>query len=129
MHHHEYPDGAIIPPVRNSHTLTKSTTDSSKAYLFGGANQDGPLKDLYELDLNTLVFTKMALDESEMSLPMLEMHSAHIMGGTHLLLIGGRKLEVGQPMSELTFSDDMYSIELATGKVSLFGRLPTSLGS
>ena len=95
---HEYPDGAITPPARNSHTLTKSTADPSKAYLFGGANQDGPLKDLYELDLDSLAFTKIALDETEMNLPMMEMHSAHILNGTHLLLIGGRKLEVGQPL-------------------------------
>lgn len=32
-------------------------------------------------------------------------------------------------MAEITFSDDIYAIELATGKVSLFGRLPTALGS
>ncbi len=108
MKQHEFPDGAVIPPARNSHTLTKSTSDASKAYLFGGANQDGPLKDLYELNLNTLVFTKIVLDESDMSLPMLEMHSAHMINGTHLLLMGGRKLETGHPLSEITFSDDMY---------------------
>ena len=128
MSQHEYPDGAIRPPARNSHTLTKSS-DGTKAYLFGGANQDGPLKDLYELDLQTLAFKKIALDESEMSLPMVEMHSAHIMSGTHLLIIGGRKLEVGQPLANIVFSEDIYSIELATGKVTMFGRLPTALGS
>ena len=99
------------------------------AYLFGGANSDGPLKDLYSLDLQSLLFTKLQLDESEMNLPMMEMHTAHVYSNTHLLLIGGRKLEVGQPMSEIVFSDDIYSIELATGKVALFGRLPTALGS
>ena len=46
-----------MPPVRNSHTLTKGP--NGKAYLFGGANSDGPLKDLYELDLETLIFTKI----------------------------------------------------------------------
>ena len=46
-----------MPPVRNSHTLTKGA--NGKAYLFGGANSDGPLKDLYELDLETLIFTKI----------------------------------------------------------------------
>jgi len=60
---------------------------------------------------------------------MMEMHSAHILGGTHLLLIGGRKLETGQPLANIAFSDDIYSVELASGKVSLFGRLPTALGS
>ena len=60
---------------------------------------------------------------------MIEMHTAHIYKGTHLLIIGGRKLEQGQPLDEIAFSDDIYSIELANGKVSLFGRLPTALGS
>ena len=32
-------------------------------------------------------------------------------------------------MEHIVFSDDIYAIELATGKVSLFGRLPTALGS
>ena len=50
----EYADGQIAPPVRNSHSLTKGPADSGKAYLFGGANSEGPLKDLYELDLETL---------------------------------------------------------------------------
>ena len=86
----EYDDGKIVPPKRNSHTLTK---DGTKAYLFGGANSDGPLKDLYSLDLESLEFTRIQLDESEMNLPMIEMHTAHIYRGTHLLLIGGRKLE------------------------------------
>lgn len=27
------------------------------------------------------------------------------------------------------FSDDIYSVELSTGKVSMFGSLPTGLGS
>ena len=60
---------------------------------------------------------------------MIEMHTAHMYMGTHLLLIGGRKLETGQPLSNIAFSDDIYAVELATGKVSLFGRLPTAIGS
>ena len=127
LRHHEYADGAITPPIRNSHTLSQG--GNGKAYLFGGANSDGPLKDLYELDLATLIFTRVQLDETEMNLPMIEMHTAHIYQGTHILLIGGRKLEIGQPMDSIAFSDDIYSIELATGKVSLFGRLPTECGS
>ena len=49
---HEYKEGKVKPFARNSHTLTK--LDDKKAYLFGGANEDGPLKDLFELDLETL---------------------------------------------------------------------------
>ena len=96
--------------MRNSHTLTKGS--NGKAYLFGGANSDGPLKDFYELDLATLNFTKIQLDETDMSLPMIEMHTAHIYQGTHILLIGGRKLEVGQPLASIAFSDDMQSSSL-----------------
>lgn len=129
MQQHEYADGAIIPPIRNSHTFTKGPEGSNKAYIFGGANSDGPLKDLYELNMETLEFTKMALDETEMNLPMIEMHTAHLYQGTHLLIIGGRKLEVGQPLQEIVFSDDIYAVELATGKVTMWGRLPTALGS
>ena len=76
--------------ARNSHTLTK--LDDSRAFLFGGANEDGPLKDLYELDLQKMEFKKIALDESEQAMPMLEMHSALIYKGTRLLLLGGRRL-------------------------------------
>ena len=62
-------------------------------------------------------------------MPMLEMHSALIYKGTHLLLLGGRRLEEGQPMASINFSDEMYAIELATGKVSVFGKLPSGMGS
>lgn len=124
---HIYQKDKVIPPKRNSHTMTK--LNDQKAYLFGGANTDGPLKDLYELNLETLDFTRVALDESETSLPMIEMHTAHIYKGTHLLIIGGRKCDVGQPVESTTFNDEIYSIELATGKVGLFGKLPTAIGS
>ena len=60
---------------------------------------------------------------------MIEMHSAHIYKGTHLLVIGGRSLEVGKPLAEIAFSDTIYAIELANGKVSIFGKLPCALGS
>ena len=60
---------------------------------------------------------------------MIEMHSAHIYQGTHLLIIGGRSLEVGKPLKDIAFSDTIYAIELANGKVSIFGNLPTALGS
>ena len=60
--------------------MTRGTTEESKskAYLFGGANKDGPRKDLYEFDLETLAFKSIKLDETEMNLPMIEMHTAHI---------------------------------------------------
>ena len=60
---------------------------------------------------------------------MIEMHSAHIYKGTHLLIIGGRSLEVGKPLGNIAFSDTIYAIELANGKVSTFGKLPAAVGS
>ena len=32
-------------------------------------------------------------------------------------------------MTEIAFSNDIYSVELETGKVAMFGSLPTALGS
>lgn len=120
-------ENVIIPKPRNSHTLTK--LNEEKAYLFGGADQDGPMKDLHELDLTQMKFRRVQLDESEVVLPRVEMHTAHIYGGTHLLILGGRKLEVGQKIENIQFSDSIYAIELSTGKVSIFGTLPSALGS
>lgn len=68
MTHHEYGEGQVAPPVRNSHTMILSD-DGTCAYLFGGANQDGPLKDLYKLDLSTLTFKAIKLQESS-TLPL-----------------------------------------------------------
>jgi hypothetical protein len=59
----------------------------SKAYVYGGANHDGPLNDCFELDLNTFLFSRIAVDPNS---PYFEMHTSHIYKGTNLLLIGGR---------------------------------------
>lgn len=84
--------GEVVPPRRNSHTIVAK---DDKAYIFGGANNDGPRKDLFMLDLNTYKFKSVSLDEKEAPLPMLEMHTAHIYQNNKLLLVGGRALEVG----------------------------------
>ena len=55
--------------------------------------------------MTNLEFNKVKLDQSEVILPMIEMHSAHIYKGTHLLIIGGRSLEVGKPLGNIAFSD------------------------
>lgn len=102
---------------------------ADKAYLFGGANSDGPLKDLYELNLKTYKFKRLQLDDNECPLPMLEMHTAHIFQGNKLLLIGGRALEIGKELDQVMFSDVIYQICLDTGKVSQFCLLPSAIGS
>jgi len=93
-------ENKVIPPKRNSHTFTRMM-HAPKAYLACGANSDGPLKDIYEVDLQTLDFKKMVLDESEMLLPATEMHSAHIYKEEELLLVGGRALEAGKKIEEI----------------------------
>jgi hypothetical protein len=75
------PEGAVIPRPRNSHTLTQvtHTETNQEAYLFGGANGEGPLKDLYRLNLITKEFKQIKLVEEEGNrLPLIEMHSAEV---------------------------------------------------
>ena len=115
-----------MPPKRNSHTMV---TSGDKAYIFGGANSDGPRKDLFELDLTTYKYKSIKLNESECQLPMIEMHTAHIYQGDKLLLIGGRALEVGKELDQIMFSDTIYQVDLTSGKVSQFCLLPSALGS
>ena len=52
--------------------------NDKKILIFGGANEEGPLKDLYELSMDSKEFVKVKLDQSETILPMIEMHTAHI---------------------------------------------------
>ena len=44
----EYIDDAVVPKPRNSHS---TAVGEGVAYLFGGANEEGPLNDAYTLDL------------------------------------------------------------------------------
>ena len=48
--------------------------------MFGGAdNENGPKRDLYKLDLNTLEFKVIKLEVPEtVKFPYLEMHTAHV---------------------------------------------------
>ena len=46
------------------------------AYIFGGANHDGPLNDLYEFNFATKQFKKINLHGVLM--PSIEMHSCHV---------------------------------------------------
>ena len=80
--------GKVAPSARNSHTLTQG---EKYAYLFGGAdNENGPKRDLYRLDLETLEFNVIKLEVPDtIKLPYLEMHTAHLTGNK-LLILGGR---------------------------------------
>jgi hypothetical protein len=56
--HHQYSEGEIAPAPRNSHTLVQGV---DAAYLFGGANEEGPRRDLHKLDLDTLRFSNVKI--------------------------------------------------------------------
>ena len=49
-------EGVIVPKPRNSHSFIQS---GQKAYIFGGANEEGPLNDAFELDLESCTFSRI----------------------------------------------------------------------
>ena len=69
------PTDDSLPKIRNSHTMCAS---SKAAYIFGGANCDGPMGDLHEFNFETEKFRRVKLDTSEVQLPAIEMHTSHI---------------------------------------------------
>lgn len=97
------------------------------AYIFGGANEDGPLNDLYEFEFASRTFRKIGLKGVVM--PAIEMHTSHIYKEKYLLVIGGRALPQGAKLEEIQFSDIIYQINLEDGVVSEFGKLPSPIGS
>ena len=54
-------EGLIIPKVRNSQLFVQS---GNKAFVYGGANQEGPLNDAFELDLETLEFKNVPVADA-----------------------------------------------------------------
>lgn len=100
MKKHKFAEGATVPTPRNSHTITLSK-DGRSAYIFGGANPDGPLNDLYKLNLENLEFTQVKL--SGKTMPMVEMHTSHFYNENQLLIIGGRGINPGQSLEEAEF--------------------------
>jgi len=99
----------VIPPKRNSHTFTLSK-DGKHAYLFGGANEEGPLNDLYRLDLETLIFSQIVL--KGLDVPLLEMHTVHVMNENQLLIIGGRGMLKSKGPEDVEFQGSILSVEL-----------------
>ncbi|CAD8125679.1 unnamed protein product [Paramecium sonneborni] len=62
------------PKARNSHTLTYY---KERLYLFGGANDNGPLNDLHIYDIKSEIWNQVQ-DVSELIIAR-EMHTAHIL--------------------------------------------------
>ena len=55
----------------------------------------------------------------------MEMHTSHIYNGDQMLIIGGRAFFKSQ--NDLGTVDIIYSVDLKTGKVSEFGKLPNGI--
>ena len=51
-------DGLIVPKRRNSHCFVQV---EGKVYIYGGANDEGPLNDSFELDLETSKFKRIRI--------------------------------------------------------------------
>ena len=78
-------EGAIVPKPRNSHGMVQR---GDIAYIYGGADENGPLNDAYTLNLKDGQFQKLTIKKPQ-DAPLFEMHSAHVYQNK-LLLIGGR---------------------------------------
>jgi hypothetical protein len=48
--------GAVVPKPRNSHSFV---ANGKTAYIFGGANNEGPLNDAFSLDLESHEFKRI----------------------------------------------------------------------
>lgn len=115
-------EGDIVPKQRNSHSFV---SNGQTAYIFGGANNEGPLNDAYEMDLETLKFKRIAITNAETT-PFFEMHSSHLYEGNKLLLIGGRSHvllsqqndpDALQAAMMKPFRDVIISLDLTNGQV------------
>lgn len=97
------------------------------AFIFGGANEDGPLSDLWRFDFESRKFSRVKL--TGIQLPAIEMHTSHIWKEKFLLIVGGRALPQGAKLEEIQFSDLIYKVDLDSGEVSEFAKLPSAIGS
>lgn len=73
-----------------------------KIYMFGGANNDGPLNDLFEFDEEN--FSWHFISATGISPPPLEMHTGHFWndkGKSKLLIFGGRTYDRSDPENTL----------------------------
>ena len=71
----ELKDDMVIPKQRNSHTFARDSKNK-KSYLFGGANEEGPLADLYEFNEENNEWKQINAPGN--SPPATEMHTSHI---------------------------------------------------
>lgn len=125
--HVSYDDGEIAPAPRNSHTMVSDGKEF--AYVFGGANQEGPRCDIFKLDLETLRFSNIKIKDETKKFPSLEMHTSHLYKESKLLILGGRGMFPGQTIEEAAFQDVIYSIDVKEGTYEIFGKLPADLAS
>ena len=122
----EFEQGRVVPVKRNSHSVT-ARKDGEVAYVFGGANEDGPRNDMFRVDLHSLDFANVKVQTKK--LPQLEMHTAHLYKSeSKLLLVGGRGLFPGQG-GEPAFQNTLISVDVDNGKVEVVGALPADLAA
>lgn len=88
--------------------------------MVGGKTDKGVQKEVYEVNLTTLEFRLLKLDESEAEMPAIALHSCHLINNDkELLIVGG--------CGESTISQEILTINLATMKVMKFATLPLHL--
>lgn len=98
--------------------------------MFGGANHEGPLNDLYEFDEES--FTWNFISTTGLCPPLLEMHSGHLWndkGKLKLLVFGGRTYDKVDPENTLRFVNEIYCLDLETRIWSILGSFPVPIGS
>lgn len=113
--------GGVKVPKRNAHTAVyvceKSSEEegglSHNMYVIGGSNETGPQSDVFILNLDTLVWSRMTT-KGEQVQPS-EMH-AIVACNTNIFLIGGRGVE--------GIHDSFYHLNVTTKEWGVLGRSP-----
>jgi hypothetical protein len=109
--------GRKIPQKRYKHSFCKNPREP-KAYLSGGINKDGPLNEIYEVDLVTYEFKLLKIvsrDPSKVELSARYLHTSHVFranGKDYLLLIGGKE-QINGTTKEFT-TKHIYLVDLKT---------------
>lgn len=106
------------PIRRHYHTLVST---NNKLYAVCGQTLDWPI---VEVDLQTFESERLRLDQSETSLPRIDLHTSHFYNN-QILIVGGRTHSSQQGFA---YSETIFSVDILTGKVSIFESLPKSVG-
>lgn len=99
------------PTPRNSHSLTIA---GDYLVIYGGAdNENGPLSDLYAINIQTWQPLKFDISYPEgFEVVGVEMHTAHSTDNTSLIVFGGRCLKPGGGPSDLFVTESVLKFVL-----------------